>query len=65
MDQSELADAAGISVESVKRLEGQDGPIRTGRAATIDAIERALVSAGIEFIGGDAPGVVLRSKRKR
>jgi hypothetical protein len=33
MEQSELAEKAQISVETVKRLEAQDGPILTGRAA--------------------------------
>lgn len=65
MEQSELAAAAGVSVETVKRIEGQDGPLLTGRAATIDAIEKALIKAGVDFTNGDAPGVKLRIKRKR
>lgn len=65
MEQSELAAAAGVSVETVKRLEAQDGPLLTGRAATINAIEKALVKAGIDFTNGDEPGVKLRSKRRR
>ena len=59
------AKAAGVSVETVKRLEGQDGPLMSGRAATIDAIEKALIKAGIEFTNGDEPGVKLRAKKKR
>lgn len=65
MEQSELAAAAGVSVETVKRLEAQDGPLLTGRAATVNAIEKALVKAGIDFTNGDEPGVKLRSKRRR
>jgi len=65
LEQSELAEAAGVSVETVKRLEGQDGPLLTGRAATIDAIEKALIKAGVDFTNGDEPGVKLRAKRKR
>jgi hypothetical protein len=63
MEQSELAEKAQISVETVKRLEAQDGPILTGRAATLDAIERALTKAGVEFTNGDAPGVRMKLKR--
>jgi hypothetical protein len=63
MEQSELAQAADISVETVKRLEAQNGPILTGRAATLNAIERALTKAGVEFTNGDAPGVRLKPKR--
>lgn len=65
MEQSELAGAAGISVETVKRLEARDGPLLTGRAATIDAIEKALIKAGILFTNGDEPGVKMRAKKKR
>ena len=63
MEQSELAEKADISVETVKRLEAQNGPILTGRAATLNAIERALTKAGVEFTNGDAPGVRLKVKR--
>jgi transcriptional regulator with XRE-family HTH domain len=62
-DQSTLAEAAKVSVESIKRLERLDGPVLTGRAATIHAIEKALTDAGIEFTNGEAPGVRLHPKR--
>lgn len=62
-EQTTLAEAAGVSAETVKRLEAQDGPLLAGRAATIDAIEKALIKAGIEFTNGDAPGVRMRAKR--
>jgi hypothetical protein len=65
IEQTTLAKAAGISVETVKRLEAQNGPLKTGRAVTIVAIEKALTAAGIEFTNGDEPGVKLRAKRKR
>lgn len=65
MDQSTLAEAAGISVETVKRLEAKDGPLQTGRAATIAAIEQAFAGHGIEFTNGGEPGLKLRLKRKR
>jgi len=63
MEQSELAKAAGVSVETVKRLEAQDGPLLAGRAATLNAIEKALSKAGVEFTNGEAPGVRLKAKR--
>jgi len=62
-EQTALAEAAGVSAETVKRLEAQDGPLLAGRAATIDAIEKALIKAGIEFTNGDAPGVRMPAKR--
>ena len=61
-DQTKLAEAAGISVETIKRLEARTGILRTGRIATLEAIETAFAKAGIEFITGDAPGVRLHRK---
>lgn len=51
-DQKELAKAAGISLPALGNLErGAVSP----RARTLDAIQKALENAGIEFIEG--PGV--------
>jgi transcriptional regulator with XRE-family HTH domain len=63
--QPQLAEAAGVSVETIKRLERLEGEVTATRVATIDAIEKALVKAGVEFTNGDEPGVKLRAKRKR
>jgi transcriptional regulator with XRE-family HTH domain len=46
MDQMTLAREAGISVETVKRLEKLDGPI-DAKAETLEAIEDVFVSAGL------------------
>ncbi|UPT62207.1 MAG: helix-turn-helix transcriptional regulator [Hyphomonadaceae bacterium JAD_PAG50586_4] len=63
--QTRLAETAGLSVETIKRLERMDGPLEATTVATIDAITRALGSAGVEFTNGDEPGVKLKAKRKR
>jgi len=62
-DQAALAEAAGVHVNTVQRIEGGEpgGPI-PGRAASVDSVRRALEAAGIEFTNGDAPGVRLRSR---
>ena len=63
-EQSTVATHAGVSVETVKRLERLDGPIVAVKVATIEAIRRALEAAGIEFIdpeeGKRGPGVALK-----
>jgi transcriptional regulator with XRE-family HTH domain len=52
----ELAERAGITANTVTRIEnGSDA-----KQSTIEAIRRALESAGVEFTNGDAPGVRLR-----
>jgi transcriptional regulator with XRE-family HTH domain len=63
--QEELADAASVSVPTIKRLEARDGPL-TGRAETVGKIEAALEAAGIEFIdeNGGGPGVRLQRRLK-
>ena len=56
--QDDLAEAAGISVPTVARLEAADGPLG-GRTSTATAICEALEKAGIEF---SEDGVRLRSE---
>lgn len=62
MDQAGLAAIAGVSVETVKRLEKLDGPLLSANGKTLAAIQNALESAGVVFIAanGGGPGVRLR-----
>jgi transcriptional regulator with XRE-family HTH domain len=55
--QSDLADAAIVSINALKRLENSQSDART---STVMAIKGALERAGIEFIAGTdkrGPGV--------
>jgi DNA-binding XRE family transcriptional regulator len=58
--QSELASRAGLSLPTVKRFEGGFGPKVSDDARA--KLQRALESAGVEFIdeNGGGPGVRLR-----
>ena len=60
--QHKLAQEAGISVETVKRLEAIRGPV-SANTKTIDAIISALKPI-VEFIdeNGGGPGVRLRKR---
>jgi len=52
--QGQLAEAADVAVATVKGMEaGRSQP----RRATVQAIQRALEAAGVEFTNGDQPGV--------
>jgi predicted transcriptional regulator len=64
--QTELADTAGVSVPTVKRLEATDG-VLGGRKDTATKLRSALERAGIEFIeeNGGGPGVRLHKPRGR
>ena len=62
-EQSDLADASGVSLPSVKRLETQPGPL-AAQQRTIVQLRKALEKAGVEFIeeNGGGPGVRLRKR---
>ncbi|MCJ2031268.1 helix-turn-helix domain-containing protein [Methylobacterium sp. J-043] len=61
-DQSDIASRAGVSPETIKRLERMDGPLLATKAATLQALRSAFEAAGVEFIpaNGGGPGVRLR-----
>jgi DNA-binding XRE family transcriptional regulator len=61
MDQRELAEHAGVTVETLRRIEDELGPV-PAYETTIAAIQRALEVAGVEFINGSEPGVKLKAK---
>jgi predicted transcriptional regulator len=59
--QAELAKTAGVSLETIKRIESMEGELKI-RLDTLTKIKTALEKAGIEFIAenGGGPGVRLR-----
>lgn len=61
-EQRQLAEAASVSLPTIKRLEAKPGLLR-GQPLTIQALRGALERAGIEFIfeGPDCAGLRLRS----
>ena len=58
-DQKQLAAAANISVETIKRLEKTPGKV-SAYTGTVESITKALEGAGVAFTNDDAPGVKLR-----
>lgn len=65
---NDLAKAANVGVMTVRRAESEDGVPKNMLVNNIDAIRRALESAGVEFSNGDAPSVQLtkaKAARKR
>ena len=63
--QTKLAQRAGLSLPTVKRLEAGVGPRVSDEARS--KIQRTLESAGVEFIeeNGGGPGVRLRKRHKQ
>ena len=66
LSQAELAEAADVSLETVKRIESMEGELRI-RLDTLTKIKTALEKAGIEFIAenGGGPGVRLRKRQRQ
>jgi predicted transcriptional regulator len=65
-EQKDLAEASGVSLPSIKRLETQPGELGA-QSRTIEAIVQALKKAGVEFIeeNGGGPGVRLRKPTRQ
>jgi len=64
LSQEELATKAEVGIVTVRQFEGDKAE---PRRATLAALQRALESAGVEFIdaNGGGPGVRLKRKPKR
>ena len=63
MDQADLAARAGVNVNTIRNMEAASaGPI-AGRAASVQAVQRALEAAGVEFLNHDEPGVKLKRQK--
>ena len=62
MEQSRLAEATGLNVNTIRNMEAVGpGPI-AGRSVNVQAVQRALEDAGIAFLNGGEPGVKLKRK---
>jgi predicted transcriptional regulator len=66
LSQADLAKAASVSLETIKRLEAMDGELKV-RLDTVTRIKEALERAGVEFIpeNGGGAGVRLTKRSKR
>jgi len=66
--QEDVAQAAKISVATVRRIESQEGPL-TGYVSTLVKIQEAFQQAGVQFIDDDELGGfglrMAKKKRKR
>ncbi|GJE57329.1 helix-turn-helix domain-containing protein [Methylobacterium thuringiense] len=63
-DQATIADHAGVSIETIKRLEKMDGPLMSTKTATLHVLERAFRAAGVDFIPENGGGAGVRLRRR-
>jgi len=54
LDQRQLAEAAGLSVPTIQRMEASDGQVR-GHVDSLAKVVAALDRAGVELIAEGAP----------
>lgn len=60
IEQKEVADLAGVNVNTIRSMEAAGaGPI-AGRAQNVQAVQRVLEARGVEFLNHGRPGVQLR-----
>ncbi len=58
-EQKEIADAAGVHVNTIRSMEASGASAIGGRSQNVQAIQRALESLGVEFLNHGQPGVRL------
>src|SRR5262245_44545751 len=59
VDQHELADSAGINVNTIRNMEARGAEPITSSAVTVRKVQLALEARGIEFLNHALPGVRL------
>ena len=65
LEQSELAQEAGVSVNTIRNMESSGANPVNGRTDTLNKILEALKTLGIIFVAenGEGPGVRLRKEK--
>jgi hypothetical protein len=62
MDQLSVAQAAKVSVNTIRNMESRGASPITSGAVTVRNVQIALESFGVEFTNGGQPGVRLRNR---
>jgi transcriptional regulator with XRE-family HTH domain len=59
VDQQQLADSAGVNVNTIRNMEARGPAPITSGALTVRNVQMALEALGIEFLNHSRPGVRL------
>jgi transcriptional regulator with XRE-family HTH domain len=67
VDQQQIADSAGVNVNTIRNMEARGAKPITSSAVTVRRVQLALEALGIEFLNHAQPGVRLSipSERRR
>lgn len=65
MEQSELSEKAGVSVNTIRNMEAKGMDVVRVRLDTLYRVQDALKAAGVIFVeeNGEGPGVRLKKSR--
>lgn len=63
VEQTEVAAAANVHVNTIRAMEASAASPISGRAQNVQAVQRALENLGIEFLNHGQPGVRLVGKK--
>jgi transcriptional regulator with XRE-family HTH domain len=59
LDQGDVADKAGVNVNTIRSMEASGPAPIAGRSANVQRVQQVLETAGIEFLNHGQPGVRL------
>ena len=64
VDQQQVADSAGVNVNTIRNMEARGAEPITSSAVTVRDVQVALEALGIEFLDHARPGVRLNTRRE-
>ena len=64
VDQQQVADSAGVNVNTIRNMEARGPEPITSSAVTVRKVQLALEALGIEFLNHAHPGVRLRKRHR-
>jgi transcriptional regulator with XRE-family HTH domain len=65
VDQQQIADSAGVNVNTIRNMEARGAEPITSSAVTVHHVQVALEALGIEFLNHARPGVRLSVPSER
>jgi transcriptional regulator with XRE-family HTH domain len=65
VDQQQVADSAGVNVNTIRNMEARGAEPITSGAVTVRNVQLALEALGIEFLNHARPGVRLNIQSQR
>jgi transcriptional regulator with XRE-family HTH domain len=62
IEQSALAEKTGLNVNTIRNMEASGANAIAGRSQNVQAVQRTLEAAGVEFLNHGQPGVRLAKR---